>query len=62
MLRAADRRYELKETMEPFCATGAALMAGWALPPRFAGTGYDKSLRVQGDFGSMIFEIEEESR
>ncbi len=62
VLRAADRRYELKETMEPFCATGAALMAGWALPPRFAGTGYDKSLRVQGDFGSMIFEIEEESR
>ena len=41
--------------------SGAALHAGIPLPARFAGTGYDPTLRVQGDFGSNVFLIEEET-
>ena len=41
--------------------SGAALHAGIPLPARFAGTGYDPALRVQGDFGSNVFLIEEET-
>lgn len=59
VLRAADRVYALEEGTRSFTASGGALTAGCPLPPRFAGTGYDKALRVQGDFGSVIYEIEE---
>jgi len=60
VLRTADRLYAMEEGGQSFAATGAALMSGWPLPPRFMGTGYDKTLRVQGDFGSCIIEIKEE--
>lgn len=58
ILSAADRHYRMKDG--DFCATasGAALSSGVFLPQRFAGTGYDASLRVQGDFGSNVFVIE----
>ncbi len=61
VLRTADRHYTMEEGGQQFAATGAALMSGWPLPPRFMGAGYDKTLRVQGDFGSILFEIEEET-
>ncbi len=57
LLRLADRHYTLGDGGESFCASGAALMAGWMLSPRFSGTGYRKDLRMQGDFGSIIYEI-----
>ena len=58
-LRAADRHYALPDGGEDFTATGAALTAGWGLSPRFSGTGYDKALRAQGDFSSIVYEIRE---
>jgi len=61
VLRTADRHYTMDEGSQQFTATGAALMSGWPMPPRFMGTGYDKALRVQGDFGSILYEIEEET-
>jgi alpha-galactosidase len=61
ILRTADRHYTMDEGGQQFTATGAALMSGWPMPPRFMGTGYDKALRVQGDFGSILYEIEEET-
>jgi alpha-galactosidase len=60
ILRTADRHYTMEDAVQSVTATGAALMSGWPLPPRFMGAGYDKTLRVQGDFGSCVFEIEEE--
>ena len=51
----------MDEGSQQFTATGAALMSGWPMPPRFMGTGYDKALRVQGDFGSILYEIKEET-
>ena len=61
VLRTADRHYTMEEGGQQFTATGAALMSGWPLPPRFLGTGYDKAMRVQCDFGSILYEIEEEA-
>ena len=61
VLRTADRRYTMEEGSQQFTATGAALTSGWPMPPRFMGTGYDKAMRVQGDFGSILYEIEEET-
>ena len=60
ILRTADRNYTMEDATQSVTATGAALMSGCPLPPRFMGAGYDKALRVQGDFGSCVFEIEEE--
>ncbi len=62
VLRTADRHYTMEEGGQSLTASGAALMSGWPLPPRFAGAGFDKTLRVQGDFGSLLIEIEEESK
>ena len=61
VLRTADRHYSMEDGGQSITASGAALMSGWALPQRFTGAGYDKSMRVQGDFGSCVFKIEEES-
>ena len=59
LLRAADRFYALPDGHEDFVASGAALMAGFAPAPLFAGTGYDKNSHNQGDFGSEIYLISE---
>ena len=60
ILRTADRHYTMEDGGQQVTASGSALMAGWPLPPRFTGAGYDKTMRVQGDFGSCVFEIKEE--
>lgn len=62
ILSAVDKRYRMYDGAWEASATGAALHAGIALPQRFAGTGYDPALRVQGDFGSNVFLIEEEAQ
>ena len=60
LLSAVDRHYRMYDGALETTASGAALQAGICLPQRFAGTGYDPSLRVQGDFGSNVFFIEED--
>lgn len=59
VLRTADRHYRMMDGQQSFSASGAALAAGVMLSPRFSGTGYDAALRMQGDFGSNIYEITE---
>lgn len=59
ILRTADHRYEMLDGAEDCTASGSALMSGLQLTPRFTGTGYDQSLRVQGDFGSNVYYFEE---
>ena len=61
LLSAVDKRYRMYDGALETSASGAALHAGIALPQRFAGTGYDPALRMQGDFGSNVFLIEEET-
>jgi len=58
LMRTADRHATLPDGKEDVTCSGAALMAGVALAPRFLGTGYDKAARTQGDFGSNVYVIE----
>ena len=57
VLRTADRHYRMFDGKTEAVCSGKALNSGIPVGKRFTGTGYDKDLRVQGDFGSNIFEI-----
>lgn len=57
ILRAADSLTGLRQDTERYTASGAALMDGIRLQNLFSGTGYDKALRLPGDFGSEIYLI-----
>lgn len=57
ILRAADSLTGLRQDKERCTASGAALMDGIRLQNLFSGTGYDKALRLPGDFGSEIYLI-----
>ena len=59
ILRTADRHYGMEDGQEQLEASGAALMSGIMLNSLFTGTGYDKNLRVQGDFSSYVYVAEE---
>ncbi len=59
LLRAADRHYPMHDGAEEWTASAAALTAGVMLSARFAGTGYDQHMRLQGDFGSNLYLIKE---
>lgn len=61
LLRTADRRYGMEDGQEQFTASGAALLSGVMLQSRFTGTGYDKTLRLQGDFSAYLYIAEEET-
>ncbi len=60
VLRTADRRIGLQDSAFSCTASGAALMAGIPLPPRFRGTGYDLQQRTQADFGSDLYILTKE--
>ncbi len=61
LLRTADLLIGLDDGVEGYTLSGAAL--GWGIPllPLFRGTGYDPMQRTQGDFGSNLYIIEEET-
>ena len=59
VLRTADHLYPMEDGLQQLTASGAALMAGMQLAPRFTGTGYDADARNQGDFSSNIYVIRE---
>ena len=61
VLRTADKVYGLEDGVEGYRVSGAALMSGIRLLPLFRGTGYDRNQRTQGDFGSNLYLIEEET-
>ena len=61
LLHAADGCYAMPDGAQDVTASGAALMSGIPLLPLFRGTGYDKNQRTQGDFGSNVYVIEEET-
>ena len=57
ILRTADSRYKMYDGKTTAVCSGKALRAGIPIAKRFSGTGYEKDLRVQGDFCSNVFEI-----
>ena len=57
IMRRADRLAGLRQAEQKYRASGAALLDGIRLQNLFSGTGYDKALRLPGDFGSEIYLI-----
>ena len=57
VMRTADKLAGLRQSAEKYRASGAALMDGIRLGSLFLGTGYDKALRLPGDFGSEVYLI-----
>ena len=61
VIQAVDKHYALNDGVEGYHVSGAALTSGIMLMPLFRGTGYDGNQRTQGDFGSNLYIIEEET-
>ena len=57
VLRTADHRYKMYDGSMSAVCSGRALRSGIPVMKRYSGTGYDKGMRTQGDFGSNVFEI-----
>lgn len=57
IVKTVDHVYKMADgTFEKTCS-GAAIMSGIPLNLKFAGTGYDATMRNQGDFGSNVYVI-----
>lgn len=54
----AGRYYALEEGAFDGRVSGQALREGIFLPDQFKGTGYDKKLRLWGDYGSQLYTIQ----
>lgn len=59
VMRTADSLLPMRDGGEDMTVSGGALAGGIPLTPLFSGTGYSEDIRVQGDFGSNIYMIEE---
>lgn len=57
IFRLLNRHYTLKDGETEFSASGAALSAGVKPGGAFVGTGYDKNLRMWGDYGSQMYTV-----
>lgn len=55
VLRVANRHYSLTDCVEKYECSSAALRAGIPLCSQFIGTGYNKNVRMLGDFGSSLY-------
>ena len=55
ILRMANRHYSMKDCVEKYTCSSAALTAGIPLSDQFIGTGYSDKVRMLGDFGSNIY-------
>ncbi len=62
LLRWIDRLYSMQDCVETYCASGRTLMQGVHLNNQFIGTGYNKDIRMLGDFGSSLYTVEATDR
>lgn len=58
ILNVANRHYSLIDCVEEYKCSSSALNSGIPLCSQFSGTGYNKKVRMLGDFGSNIYIIE----
>ena len=57
IIRTVDKFFQMKDCVEEYTATGNALHEGIRLNNQFIGTGYNKNIRMMGDFGSDLYII-----
>ncbi len=62
ILRMANRHYSLRDSVEKYTCSAEALESGIPLREQFIGTGYDKNIRILGDFGSNLYITEKKSQ
>lgn len=55
ILRTANRRFSMADCIEKYKCSSKALCSGIPLSSQFSGTGYNKKVRMLGDFGSNIY-------
>jgi alpha-galactosidase len=58
LFRWADRLYAMQDCVETYSASGKTLMQGVHLNNQFVATGYNAKVRMLGDFGSNLYEID----
>jgi alpha-galactosidase len=57
ILRWIDRLYSMTDCVETYQASGDILMKGVHLTNQFIGTGYQKDIRMLGDYGSSLYVV-----
>ena len=57
--RHSPRELILTDGEECYTCSGEALRSGILLAMQYSGTGYNKDIRVSGDFGSTMYTITE---
>ena len=57
LVTLADRVQAVPDCAEAMVATGAALMSGVRLNDRYTGAQYGENIRMQGDFGSVLYVV-----
>lgn len=57
ILRTANKLYALNDCVEHYTASGRQLMSGVHLHNQFIGSGYNKDIRLLGDYGSSLYLI-----
>ncbi|NLT14885.1 MAG: alpha-galactosidase, partial [Clostridiales bacterium] len=55
ILHTANKLYSLQNGAQEYLCSDAALRAGIPLTNQFSGTGYNKNIRLLGDFGSELY-------
>ncbi|MDV3427383.1 MAG: alpha-galactosidase [Bacillota bacterium] len=55
LLRTVNRHYTMTDCIEKYKCSSEALCSGIPLCSQFSGTGYNKKVRMLGDFGSNIY-------
>ncbi len=60
LLSQINKRYRLDDAVETYVTDGKVLKQGIHLNQQYMGTGYEKTIRVLGDFGSNLYVIEKE--
>ena len=59
ILRTVNKHFSLPDGHEEYELSAEALGSGVGLAMQYSGTGYNKDIRVTGDFGSTLYLIEE---
>ncbi|MFA6800982.1 MAG: alpha-galactosidase [Acholeplasmataceae bacterium] len=57
LFRLVNKYKQLDNANESFTVSGALLNHGYKMKQQFMGTGYNEHIRLLGDFGSQIYEI-----
>ena len=59
IMHTIDRHFAMTDGQEHYICSGEALQSGIPLAMQYSGTGYNKHIRLHGDFGSTMYTLKE---